>query len=328
MRRRAAPHLIVLAGGTGERVAHISRRLYGEAVPKQYCQYGAPSSLLQATMDRFTGFLPDSSRTVVATAHYGELAHRQLRAYAPLNLLVQPVDRGTATGLLIPVLEVATQDADGVVVVTPADHAFSAVEPLRQSVMRAVAAVHDHRRRVVLIGAEADGTRPGLGWIVPGAVDLDTTLRRVDGFEEKPDERRASALLKRGGAYNTLIVVARIRSLLALFMRNTPGLHHVLVRYMLLPRHRRQAELESLYDEIRSRDLSRDVLAVADRDDLLMCPLHASAGWSDLGSEESLLRWMAGFGSGLSAIAQGSGQALDVGAQQEGMRARRAALEH
>lgn len=325
MRRRA--HLIVLAGGTGQRVAHISQRLYGEPVPKQYCQYGASQSLLQATLERFTGFLPDGSRTVIATDHYGDLAQRQLRRHAPLDLLVQPSDRGTATGLLIPVLEVATQDADGVVVVTPADHAFARVEPLRESVMRAITAV-EKRGGVVLIGAEADSARPGLGWIVPGSVDPNTALRRVDGFEEKPDERRASALLRRGGAFNTLIIVAPVRSLLALFMRHTPDLHQTAMRYMLIPRHRRPSELGGLYEQIGSCDLSRDVLAVADRDRLRMCPLDASAGWSDLGTEETLLGWMAGLADDQTGLARGSSPELDPDARREGMRARRAALEH
>src|SRR5689334_10064953 len=97
---------IVLAGGAGRRPASVTG-----GVPKQFWHpRGTMPSLLDATLDRVFGVnVPERTVAVVDESH---------RRYLPPestpfeHVIYQPMDRGTAAGVLLPLLFVLRRNPE------------------------------------------------------------------------------------------------------------------------------------------------------------------------------------------------------------------------
>ena len=137
-------------------------------------------------------------------------------------------DRGTAAGVLYAIAPVLASDPDGIVVLSPSDHGVDDEAQFRNGILEAARHVRA-RGGVVLFGVEAEDDRDDYGWIVQGARVGSTSprLHRVVHFEEKPTRVRAASLRASGAIWNTMVLVARVRDLYALFQRATPELAHV-----------------------------------------------------------------------------------------------------
>lgn len=285
----AGADLIILAGGVGRRLRHVTRALTGEATPKQFCRFVAGRSLLEETVARLEPLIPRARIQVVVTGAQRDEARRQLPGFAMAQIVAQPSDRGTAVGLLLPLLEIAARDETRTVVVTPADHAFEDSAALARALRLACERVRRSGQEIVLIGVAPDAPRPDLGWIVRDTV-CGQTFGRVIRFEEKPSPRRARDLMESGACFNTLILVASVGALLDLFRRWAPDLLAALGPAPFLPSAERAAFLAETFERIASVDLSRDLLAHADN--LVALGLDRAVGWTDLGDERRLLRWL------------------------------------
>ena len=218
------------------------------------------------------------------------------------GMLIQPANRGTGTGVLLPLLRVLRKSRDAVVAILPADQYVSDEKTLACSLAHAVSVV-EQGRRVVLLGMAPQGPEPDYGWIVAGESEEDGTSR-VLSFVEKPGPRAARELYRSGASVSSFMVVARGRALLALFQSTAPGLLSALAR---VPEDRSTGEwpdpeaLERAYASLASLDFSRDVLQPSTSHlRLLAVP---PCGWTDLGTPERLERWMRGRAEGGGAPA-------------------------
>jgi CTP:molybdopterin cytidylyltransferase MocA len=124
------------------RVSALSRGAGGEPVPKQYCTFGGDTTLLGRALRR-AGAIVSSSRILVVVAE----RHRRhwepaLAGLPPENVVVQPRNRGTAAGVLLPVLEVyLRRDRGARFLVLPADHDVRQETVLRGPLLEACRAV-------------------------------------------------------------------------------------------------------------------------------------------------------------------------------------------
>jgi mannose-1-phosphate guanylyltransferase len=74
-------HVIVLAGGEGQRLAPLTRALYGTALPKQFAVLAGERSLMQTTIERALILTVATRISVVVTAHHADIAREQLAPY-------------------------------------------------------------------------------------------------------------------------------------------------------------------------------------------------------------------------------------------------------
>jgi mannose-1-phosphate guanylyltransferase len=280
---------IVLAAGEGQRLAAITASLHGRPVPKQFASLVGDRSLLQATMDRVAALVPARRTVVVVAEAQAALARQQLRGFAGAQSVVQPSNRGTAVGLMLPLCHVLARDPGARVLVVPSDHVIKDERPFRDAVRRAFRAAAAAPAGVVLAGAEATGPATDLGWIQPGEFrGLDATAgRAVQAFWEKPDEARASALFQQGALWNMLVIAARAADLWKLIARHLPGAAARFVAFRDAPAGLgdRQA-IADLYREIGAHDLSREVL---ERAVGLAVVSMIGGGWTDCGTPDRLL---------------------------------------
>ncbi|MGH7255800.1 MAG: sugar phosphate nucleotidyltransferase [Nitrospirales bacterium] len=206
---------IILAGGNGERLQPLVRRWLGHPKPKQYCSFVGSRSMLQHTWDRADRLgAPERKVTVVSRQHCQE-ALAQLGDRAG-TLAVQPANRDTAAGIYLPLTYLRARDPNATVVLYPSDHFVYPEERFVDAVRHAVLALELLKDRVVLIGVPPDRPEPEYGWILPGP-QLGTyggfPLQAVSAFIEKPDLPQLQAALASGGYWNTLVTVAKLKTL-------------------------------------------------------------------------------------------------------------------
>ena len=122
------PWAVVLAAGDGNRLRSLTTDSQGNSTPKQFCSLNGGPSLLQLALRRVARVAPSSRITTIVAAQH-ETWWRGELDFAPVsNVVVQPSNRGTAVGALLPLLRILARDPGANVVFLPSDH-FVADEP-------------------------------------------------------------------------------------------------------------------------------------------------------------------------------------------------------
>ena len=134
------PYALILAGGSGERFWPLSRR----ARPKQLLKLVSDKTLLEETLDRLAGLVPDE-RILVLTNVDQEAAVRELLPnLPPENIVAEPAKRDTAAAVALATAWVAARDHRATMMVLPADHvindrdAFQKTMQMHHSLLRCV----------------------------------------------------------------------------------------------------------------------------------------------------------------------------------------------
>jgi mannose-1-phosphate guanylyltransferase len=201
------------------------------------------------------------------------------------NIVVQPCNRGTAIGVLLPTLHIAARDPDARILILPSDH-FVADEPaLVRAMARALSAIRDCARGVALLGIEAQDADPELGYIVADN-GRHAGLRRVRRFVEKPTLQEARRLIRDEALWNSFILVCRARSLIELIARRFPDVVRKLEAAV-----REEAEVGLLYQDLPALDFSQDI--ATGQEHLLSVMPVPRCGWSDLGTPRRLAQTLA-----------------------------------
>jgi mannose-1-phosphate guanylyltransferase len=276
---------IVLAAGKGSRLREITT-LAGEAVPKQFCALHGDVSMLRRALQRAARLVPVSNIRVVVATEHRKWWERELADLPASSAVVQPADRGTAAGVLLPLTPILRQDPEGIVVLLPADHHVGMEWVLQAAIDRALAAVRANPERVVFLGmTPEDAEDSDYGWIVPvpGHPEGSSGPAAVERFREKPDAAEAAALLARGGLVNSFVLVARASTLQALYAERLADLADWFRRWR-----GDEPALRRIYKQISSRDFSRDLIEPS-ADRLWVVPVPP-CGWSDLGTPARVAR--------------------------------------
>jgi mannose-1-phosphate guanylyltransferase len=276
---------LILAGGEGTRLQSLTRMTSGIAVPKQFCSLGHSGSLLHDAVTRASLITSPERITVVVSEH-----HRRwwqgldLRVLAR-NLFTQPSNRGTAQGILLPLLRILQRDPEASILVLPSDHYVSNELVLAASLREAMSEVMRTPQGILLLGMAAEEADPELGYIVAdGAGDVSA----VRNFVEKPDLATARALIARGGVWNSFIFAANGQSLLRRFEQTCPDLVGEMRQIVeSVPPSAQMPRLAELYARSPSIDFSRDILQRS-TDSLRVLRVPA-CGWSDLGTPHRVI---------------------------------------
>jgi mannose-1-phosphate guanylyltransferase len=285
---------IVLAGGTGRRLKGVSGARGEEFLPKQFCRFGTDRSLLERTLDRIDPVAARFRTVVVIQEGMQSAAGSQVAEFPGVRLAVQPADRGTAAGVLLPLVDILVRDPGAEVVVVPSDHDFARPDDFLEGMQVARRVVRLDPARIVLLGSQAGRPASDLGWIVPvarwGGVP-EPRCRGVARFVEKPSDPDARRLLAAGGLWNTMIVIARARELYDAFRAHARELADVFLEYAMSNHEDRFRRLRDRCNGLPSVDFSASILQAASN--LSVVSLPERAGWTDLGVPGRLFDWLA-----------------------------------
>jgi mannose-1-phosphate guanylyltransferase len=259
----------------------------GQPAPKQFTAADGDLTLLGTTLLRAQRIAPPERIATIVAAQHERWWRSELAGFDPENIIVQPMNRGTAAGILLPLVWITRRDRNATVVILPSDHFIESEETLAGTVMRAVSSVARSEAPIVLLGTETDRPEEDYGWIVPCPGPANCP-HQVAEFREKPDACGAASLLDQGALLNTFITVADNRSLLALFKERAPQLWRMSEETLAgrTGESFSQAHLIDFYASIPTMDFSKDVLEGA-ANKLWVCSVP-SCGWRDLGTARRL----------------------------------------
>jgi mannose-1-phosphate guanylyltransferase len=282
-------YAIILAGGDGTRLSEVTRRITGDAVPKQFCPVIGDTSLLEQTRLRVS-LVAGQNRilTVLNRAH--ERHYRDLvNDVPPENLVIQPANRGTAPAILYSLLRLSRAARDAYVALFPSDHFVSDDREFMRHVDSAFDAIESRPEMTVLLGITPHAVDSGYGWIEPGELVAEhAPLFRVRRFWEKPGSELASELLRAGCLWNSFVMVARVSTLIGLIMVAMPALYASFSKIRdVLGTAREAGCLEKLYERIPTASLSNEVLERYPIN-LSVLPVHG-VEWSDLGEPQRVI---------------------------------------
>ena len=289
---------IVLAAGEGERLKPFVHRLRGDGLPKQYINFIGTRSMLEHTFSRVEILLPSERLfTVISQRHlrYPEV-REQLSSRPGETIVVQPENKETGPGLLLPLMHVYKRHPESAVAVFPSDHFVIEEGLFMAHVDLAFRVVERHPSYVVLLGMEPEEPEPEYGYILPGnkvARLAPLSIHEVSRFVEKPPLHVACELIKQGGLWNALVMVFKVGTLLKLVRRAAPALYRSFKRIEeAIGAPLMEAVIKEVYQRMRPINFSRQVLEIVSAErpsHLLVLPVRG-VHWCDWGSEQRIIR--------------------------------------
>jgi mannose-1-phosphate guanylyltransferase len=289
---------IVLSAGNGTRLQEFVRRQRGDCLPKQYINFIGARSMLERTCHRAARLIPEHRLFVIVAKEHLTFREvkRQLASIPPEALVIQPANRETAPGVLLPLLRIHKRYPNAIVALFPSDHFVLEEDRFMRHVEHAFRVVEADASRMVLLGLEPHGPDPEYGYIVPGE-RIDTfppdSMRQVEMFVEKPCAQAAQRIIASGALWNTMVMVFACKTLLSVIRRAAPKLYHSFDPILdALGTPDEQAALERVYENLPSINFSKGVLEVLPfehRRGLLVLPVRGVT-WSDWGTVDHLTR--------------------------------------
>lgn len=291
---------IILAGGDGTRLHCLTTDSSGDPVPKQFC-YLNGRSLLGRTLRRAQAVVTPERIVPVVAANHARHWRSSFATLPATNIVVQPANRGTAIGILLPALRIARRDPNARIVVLPSDHYVADERVLEAALRLALTEIAVHSRGVALLGIEPDepDDEPDteLGYIVPSR-DADGNVSNVSRFVEKPPVELARRLCRQKALWNTFILVCRIESLVRLYLSRYPD---AVARLQ-------EADLDDYFSvkeafkALPPVDFSRQI--AAGQEQQLAVIRVPPCGWNDLGTPSRLAKTLSRQGMAIPVTAK------------------------
>lgn len=263
--------VVVLAGGVGSRFWPLStpRR------PKQLLPLVSDQPLLVDAVERLRPMADPSQILILTNASLVKPIAELLPDVPRENLVAEPEPKGTAPALAWAALTIRERAGDDAVMISVhADWAVKDADGFRNALRRAASAAARHES-LLTVGVVPSRPDPGFGYIQPDG-EVETGLRRVARFIEKPDRARAQEMCREGYLWNSGIFVWRVGDFLDEIRAHTPEVAPALDA----------RDVKAFFDAARS--ISVDV-GVLERSDRVMV-LAGDFGWDDVGTWGALRR--------------------------------------
>ena len=280
---------LVLAGGDGTRLRSFTKRIAGYELPKQFCPILSSKTLLRETLDRMSQVVAPGQTLISVNSKHRRYYSPMLRG-APQVLVEEPRNRGTAPAILHALMRLYELAPSAIVGLFPSDHYFGNEARFAEYADSAFSVAADSEA-AVLLGAEATAPEQAYGWIEPetSLTSADQRLFSVRRFVEKPDARLANDLWRGGALWNTFVLVARVSTLLQMFILEMPRLYRSFsdVRPVLGTMFEAEV-LSRLYNELSTSSFSELVLQRCAAN-LVVMPMR-SVEWCDLGEPHRVIQ--------------------------------------
>jgi mannose-1-phosphate guanylyltransferase len=285
--------VVVLAGGVGSRFWPLStpRR------PKQLLPLVTDQPLLVDAVNRLRPMAPASQTLILTNASLVRAIGEVLPDIPQENLVAEPKPSGTAAALAWAALRIRERAGDTAVMISVhADWAVRDSDGFRRTLSAAARASARHES-LLTVGVVPSRPDPGFGYIQPDG-EVETGVRRVARFIEKPDRARAEQMCRDGYLWNSGIFVWRVGDFILELRAHTPEI---------------APALEAHHDDVRAffnavKPISVDV-GVLERSSRVMV-MAGDFGWDDVGTWGALRRVRVG--DALGNAMSGHAHAVDA----------------
>ena len=205
-------YAILMAGGVGSRFWPVSTASY----PKQFHDMlGTGNTLIQQTFARLSQSIPKENIFILTNERYKELVLDQLPDATERQVVTEPAMRNTAPCILYASLKIQKENPDALMIVAPSDHWIEDETTFSQNVEQCFEACAKDDILMTL-GIQPAFPNTGYGYIQYEKVD--TNIKKVQQFTEKPDYQTAKQFLSEGNyLWNAGIFIWSAKSIVKAF---------------------------------------------------------------------------------------------------------------
>ena len=186
-----------MAGGSGSRLWPLSTK----QKPKHLLKLFNGKSLIELTIDKLKGHVPNDHIIILTSINYKELTQQTLSQIPPDNFIFEPCIRDTASaiGLAATVLEQRCKDAT--MIVLTADQIIEPAELFNSAITKASQLLENNPEFLIAFGVKASSPSTLVGWQKLGeCLDFpECKIRKIIKFIEKPKLNNAEKFMEEDG---------------------------------------------------------------------------------------------------------------------------------
>jgi mannose-1-phosphate guanylyltransferase len=186
-----------MAGGAGTRLWPLSSK----NEPKHLLKLFDSKCLIELTVEKLKGHIPDDRIIILTSANYKELTQQTLTQIPPENFICEPCVRDTASaiGLAATILKQRCEDAT--MIMLTADQIIEPADLFNAAIANAANFLDAHPEMLIAFGVEAVSPNTLVGWQKLGEyLDFpECEVRKIVEFTEKPGPDMAQIYMEEGG---------------------------------------------------------------------------------------------------------------------------------
>jgi len=221
---------VILAGGRGERFWPLSRHEH----PKQLLRLTSEKTMIEETIDRLSGFIPNERVLIVTGEHLKDSITSAVPGVPKENILLEPLGMNTCLAIGLAAVHIAAKDPDGVMVVLSSDHLITPREKLL-ALLKAGSEVASDGKHLITIGVIPNRAETAYGYIEMGEefpTKNGVRFFNVKRFKEKPNAAKAQEYyLDRQHLWNSGMFIWQARAILDAIKSFEPDMHNCLTTY-------------------------------------------------------------------------------------------------
>lgn len=274
-------YCVIMCGGVGSRFWPYSRT----NMPKQFIDFfGTGRSLLQMSVDRIKGIVPDENIIMMTNEQYAGIIAQQLPQLKPEQILLEPARRNTAPCIAWAAWHIKALNPDAQIMVAPSDHLILKTDEYRDCVNKAFEFIESNDS-LLTMGIKPNRPETGYGYIQVGK-SIKQDFFKVKTFTEKPNEELACVFLKSGDFYwNSGMFFWSVDTILEAMRNNAPDIAAVFDAGLDVMGTAAESDfIETNYQQCRNISIDFAVMEKAPN----VCVECVDFGWSDLGTWGSL----------------------------------------
>jgi mannose-1-phosphate guanylyltransferase len=282
-------HVVVMAGGLGQRLWPMSRK----KTPKQLLALITENSLLQDTVARVRGNVRPSEILVITNKAQVAEIRKQLPEVPPGNIVGEPIGRGSAAAIALAAVIIEEKDPQGIMIVLSADHVISPADRFWKA-LEAAAKTVEGNDTLATLGIVPEYPSTGFGYIHRGDLFAERegiAVYSVKRFVEKPDLHNAAEYFRSGEYYwNAGIFIWHVSAIMQWFKRLMPDLHHAareIQKSVKAGAKNLEIAIAEQYNTINSQTIDYGIMEKAKN----IKVVEAAFQWDDVGSWQGLEKW-------------------------------------
>ncbi|ANQ53609.1 mannose-1-phosphate guanylyltransferase [Thermosipho sp. 1063] len=275
---------LIMAGGKGERFWPYST----DERPKQFINLFGEKTMIQQTVERLEGFIPNEQIFIVTGERYVKLVREQLPNIPEKNIIIEPEGRNTAPCIALSAFYIKKFLGNVNLAVFPADHLVRRVDDFKKALSHAFEFVDSNEDAIVTLGIKPNRPETGYGYIkfIGKELKINETILKVDRFVEKPDKETAKKYIEEGNyLWNAGIFVWKIDTILKntkVFLQNT---YNVLSK--VFEDENFKDKLRKLYGKVDKISVDFGIMEKAKN----IYVIPSEFGWDDVGSWTAVERY-------------------------------------
>jgi mannose-1-phosphate guanylyltransferase len=277
-------YAVVMAGGAGTRLWPLSSK----DKPKHFLKLFGGRSLIELTVDKLRGHIPDARILILTSVKYKAVAQQTLPQIPPENFVYEPCLRDTASAMGLAATVLRTKCAAATMIVLTADQIIEPADQFNTAIADAATFLELHPDRLVAFGVDAASPSTLVGWQKLGEI-VDrpgSEVRRIAAFTEKPDVEIAQRYMNEGGyCWNSGQFAWKAETILKEIDTHLPEATPLLEQIgQAWDTTRREQVLGKLYPQMPKGSIDYKVMQKTSN----ACSILLPCSWEDMGTHAAL----------------------------------------